>query len=143
MVPWFIGAAVFVIIGVTFALLSDQVPRLYHHRGCAGRAWRESFPSASKEEIRQFLQVFITSFGFRQKHRLKFLPSDRVMDIYKALYPLKCMPDGFEVEDFAMSLEEKYGFDLASIVTPESWPELTLGMIFQHIKRGPSATEKG
>jgi len=95
-------------------------------RSCSGRAWKRAFPEAPKQEIRKFLLMFVESFAFSQNCALQFLPSDRVLAIYRTLYPRGGVPDALEVETLAKDLDKEYGVSLAEI-----WnEELTLGQIF-------------
>jgi propanediol dehydratase small subunit len=98
----------------------------YWQRSCTGRAWSNEFPTAGSAEIRRFLLLFVSAFALPKKRALQFLPSDRPLDIYRALNPLKDMPDALELETFAKRFESTYGFDLARI-----WREdITLGDVF-------------
>jgi len=68
----------------------------------------------------------VGSFGFPRKRALQFAPNDRLLDIYRALYPLKNMPDALELETFAKRVEATYDLDLVRI-----WREdITLGEVF-------------
>jgi propanediol dehydratase small subunit len=70
--------------------------------------------------------MFVDAFAFPKRRALQFAPTDRVLTIYRALYPLKGFPDALELETFALRLEERYALDLRKI-----WrEELTLGEIF-------------
>ncbi|TLY90399.1 MAG: hypothetical protein E6K40_17245 [Gammaproteobacteria bacterium] len=98
----------------------------YWERSCAGRAWLKEFPTAQSDDVRSFLVLFVGSFGFPRKRALQFAPNDRLLDIYRALYPLKNMPDALELETFAKRVEATYGLDLVRI-----WREdITLGEVF-------------
>ena len=88
----------------------------------------------SKEAIREFLEFFVKGFAFSSKNRLKFNPDDKIMDIYRALYPTEGWPDGLELETFSISLEKKYRLDLASVINDD----LTLGQLFQMITEAKS-----
>jgi propanediol dehydratase small subunit len=84
-----------------------------------------------KEEIRAFLLTFADSFAYREREKLKFRPDDAVLEIYRAHYPSKWMPDALEVETFAARLEKQYCLSLAHI-----WRDtLTLGEIFEATRR--------
>jgi hypothetical protein len=96
-------------------------------RTCTGLEWRVRFPDASKDDIRSFLTAFVDGFAFSDKQRLKFSPDDKVMDVYRALYPSAGGCDALELETFAMNLEEKYGIDLSRVEDHE----VTLGTLFQ------------
>jgi propanediol dehydratase small subunit len=117
---------------VAIVILSILYPRTiqeYWRRSCMGRAWMQTFPQASKDEIRQFLCMFVDAFAFPQRRALQFAPTDRVLAIYRGLYPLKGWPDALEFETLALRLEERYALDLRKL-----WrDDLTLGEIFSRI----------
>lgn len=122
-------ALIVVAVGVgTVANLSTK-RRMEHYwsRNCSGPEWRKEFPEATKESIREFLECFVDGFAFNSKNRLKFNPNDKVMEVYRALYPTEGWPDALELETFAINLEKKYHLDLASAFTAD----LTLGQIFR------------
>lgn len=96
-------------------------------RSCTGSEWRRAFPKESKESIRAFLECFVDGFAFSNKKRLKFNPNDKIMDVYRALYPNKNWPDALELETFSMLLQKRYRLDLEKVFTDE----LTLGQIFE------------
>lgn len=92
-----------------------------------GREWKRKCPQAENADIRLFLDAFIDGFGFKRQERLKFSPEDKVMDVYRALYPTPGWPDGMELETFALILKKTYGFDLAAVMDYE----VTLGELFE------------
>jgi hypothetical protein len=101
--------------------------RRFLDRACAGFRWRRRFPLASKSEIREFLDIFVEAFGFRRRWRLYFAPDDRVMDVYRTLYPVHGTPDGMELESLVRDLQKRYGVDMVG-----SWREdITLGEIYE------------
>ncbi|MSN26661.1 MAG: hypothetical protein GJV46_12425 [Geobacter sp.] len=99
----------------------------YWTRNCTGGEWRKQFPQASKDAIREFLECFVRGFAFSSKKRLKFNPNDKIMDVYRALYPAEGWPDVLELETFSILLEKKYRLGLASVINDD----LTLGQLFQ------------
>jgi hypothetical protein len=104
--------------------------RHYWQRACTGRLWRQRFPAASKSEIRQFLDVFIESFGFADRRRLCFAPDDRVMDVYRAVYPHRFLADGMELETLVRDLQRRYRVEIHG-----SWrDDITLGDLFRHTR---------
>lgn len=112
-------------------LFGGRLPKPYNTRSCQGKGWRIAFPSASKQDIREFLAVFVDAFAFSQKERLKLNPEDQVLQIYRAIYPSRWTPDAMELETFAKDIEAKYGFPLESV-----WHEkVTLGELFQIAQR--------
>jgi propanediol dehydratase small subunit len=102
-------------------------------RSCAGREWRRSFPDASKTDIREFLKLFVDGFALRRKHYLAFRPTDRIVDVYRAINPPKwTAADSMELEIFAQLLDRRYGLALESM-----WrDDLTLGEVFGRTRSG-------
>jgi len=101
----------------------------YWHRPCAGRSWRRQFPKSPKYEIREFLDLFVHAFIFSPKRRLRFLPTDKVMEVYQTVYSSGEWTDGMELETFCKKLKERYKIDLASF-----WrKDITLGEIFTKV----------
>jgi propanediol dehydratase small subunit len=102
------------------------LPRPYSSRNCEGRGWRRAFPTASKNEIRSFLLLFVSAFAFSDKDKLKFRPDDKILDIYRNLYSSEWLPDALELETLASKLQKQYTLELESIWSDE----LTLGELF-------------
>jgi propanediol dehydratase small subunit len=117
-----------------YVLLSINTRRIlsrFLERACTGPKWRRRFPEASKSEIREFLDIFTEAFGFKQSWRLCFTPDDRVMDIYRTLYPGRIVPDHLELESLVMDLQKKYRVDILA-----SWREdITLADLFAQTRR--------
>jgi len=133
-----IGIIIGIAIIVAIAIIPFERERrkrlgVYWQRSCTGTEWRNRFPNVPKEVIREFLQLFVDGFAFSNKKRLKFSPDDKVMDVYRALYPSTGWPDALELETFAINLEEKYGLDLAKVEDHE----ITLGGLFE-MTRNPN-----
>ena len=116
-------------VAVAIAIMEARHPRTigtYWQRSCAGLSWKRTFPDASKHQVREFLFEFVDSFAFARSRALVFSTTDRLQDIYRALYPIKGWPDALELESFAIRLQERYNIDLGSI-----WRDnLTLGELF-------------
>jgi propanediol dehydratase small subunit len=106
--------------------------RYYFMRNCTGFRWRRRFPEASKTEIRDFLDVFLDAFAFRQKWRLHFAPEDQVMEVYRTLYPPGSgITDAMELESLVKNFQSRYGMDIVSL-----WrPDITLGDLFALTKK--------
>jgi hypothetical protein len=104
----------------------NRLPEQYRERGCQGRPWRRTFPSASKQDIREFLSIVVSAFGFAEVDRLKLGPTDTLWGIYRTLYPASSLCDDCELEDLEISVNYHYGVKLRDI-----WREdLTLGELF-------------
>ena len=113
-----------------------QLPNSLRYRPCQSRAWRSTFPTASRKDIRDFLSVFVSSFSFRESERLHFRPDDEVLGIYRAKNPTRWVPDAQELERLAKALRERYGLMLDDI-----WHEgLTLGGLFQRVQQARGKT---
>jgi len=104
--------------------------RRFWDRACTGIEWRRRFPDVPKEDIRKFLDAFVDGFAFKTSQRLKFAPDDKVMDVYRSLYPESGWPDALEVETFALILGKEYNFDLSKVDDPD----ITLGQLFAMIR---------
>ena len=75
-------------------------------------------------------QVFVDAFAFDTSEKLKFSPEDRILDVYRAVYPSRWTPDSLEVETFACALEKRFGLRLESLWSDQ----LTLGDVFTAIE---------
>jgi hypothetical protein len=118
------------IVGLAFwaVRFGGRLPKAFRGRSCQGRGWRSAFPSASKQQIREFLSLFVTAFAFNEREKLKLNPSDPLLRIYRALYPHRWQPDALEFETLSHELRSRYALDFAGI-----WnEELTLGELFAH-----------
>lgn len=119
------------VVLVVWALFSDSLPAKYKARRCAGRVWKRAFPSASTQEIRVFLTLFVEAFAFNVQHRLTFNPQDTLLDIYHALYPHRWQADALEFETLDDTLKEHYRLSLDDI-----WHDgLTLGELFAAVQQ--------
>lgn len=117
--------------GIPVWITSRRALRRYWKRDCTGALWKRRFPQATNTELRQFLALFADAFGFSARHPLCFSPDDRILEVYRALYPAKGWPDDMELERFAMQVEETYGADIIA-----RWHEgITLGELFGWIQR--------
>jgi hypothetical protein len=120
-----------IVIFILSSVNEHQKMRSFFERGCTGFRWRRKFPKASNSEIREFLDIFVEAFGYRQRWRLYFAPDDRVMEFYHIRYPVRGEPDGMELEDLVRRLQKQYGVDVAG-----TWREdITLGDLFAHTRR--------
>lgn len=72
--------------------------------------------------------MFVKAFVLAGKERMRFSPDDRVMDVYRALYPPEdFLADSLELEMLAARLEKRYGINLKAL-----WREsITLGDLFE------------
>ncbi|NMP79779.1 hypothetical protein [Pseudoalteromonas arctica] len=122
-----------VVIGVILMLLfwvGDTLPKKYRKRSCMGKNWKSTFSSSNKEDIREFLLMFTDAFAFSPSDKLKFEPDDKILDIYRELYPSKLMADDLEVETLAEYCEKKYSINFNGL-----WHDnLTLGELFFSLK---------
>lgn len=116
----------------------DRLPGSYADRACQGSEWRRAFPDASKADIREFLTLFVDAFAFSGNNRLKFRPDDKILSIYRALYPSRWMPDAMEVETLATEIERRYGFSFGSVWTED----LTLSDLFRKTQESRRQQER-
>lgn len=128
-----------VIIGLALWVVKfgGRLPKTFRGRSCQGRGWRGAFPSASKQQIREFLSLFVTAFAFDESEKLKLSPSDPLIRIYRALYPHRWQPDALEFETLSHDLQVRYSLNLAGV-----WNEgLTLGELFAHTLNAKARTQ--
>jgi len=72
--------------------------------------------------------ILVDAFMFDRKNRLKFTPQDKLMDVYRLMYPPGNFCDAMELETFADTLDRQYEVDLATL---DSWEHITLGQLFE------------
>ena len=123
--PYYLIGAI-AVVWIVFWLVERVRLRRYASRPCQGRAWKSVFPTARKEEIRDFLGAFIDGFALPRRLKLKLNPEDKPVDIYEVV---AAGIDSFEFESFGMELEKRFGKGLNEQMD-ESW---TLGDIFRHV----------
>lgn len=108
-----------------FSKLRDRLtigglPRMYRERQPSDAIWRDEF----REEFRladDILLVFCDAFGFPDEERYKFIPDDRIMDVYTALYPPRwSMSDSLELETLITRLQERFGLEVGRFDTGET-----------------------
>jgi len=116
---------------VLSGVFSRLLPGRFLGRGCMGREWRRRFPNAGKQSIRRFLGVFTDAFGLPVRHRLGFSPHDKVLDIYRDMYPHRGVPDELELETFVLEVRENFGIDLSQ----GDNKDITLGDIYSRISQ--------
>jgi hypothetical protein len=127
-----LGLVMIPVIAVGLYFVAPRSHRALGHfweRRCEGRAWRRTFPSAPKEDIRAFLALFMNAFALPSRRMLRFAPTDRVLEIYRAVSP-RGWPDAMELETLDEELQRVYGFPLRDV-----WKEtLTLGELFARVR---------
>jgi hypothetical protein len=118
--------AIGILAGHERQMVKEALTR-YWKRPCSGVGWKREFPNSPKAEIREFLSLFVDSFCFDAERRCSFLPGDKLMDIYSALYPPGGMgADCLELETFCMMVKKRYRLDIAGV-----WnKDVTLGDVF-------------
>jgi propanediol dehydratase small subunit len=115
---------------IVWSVYTGDLPKKYRMRNCTGKHWKSKFPATSKEDVRRFLFIFTDAFAFSRKQKLKFEPDDKILDIYKTLYPSEWMTDSLEVETLAEDIEREYNINFTNV-----WHEnLTLGELFGLVK---------
>lgn len=116
-------------VGLLLWGISHFQLRKYFRRSCQGKEWKRAFPTAEKNEIREFLGAFTEAFSLPRRLKLKFRPQDKPIDIYNIVAG---HVDSFEFEEFSMNLEQKFGRGLSEEID-DSW---TLEDIFKHVSKG-------
>ena len=132
--PLWLPFGVCIIVLTAFSIAEERRRRAFlqgfWNRACSGIRWKRRFPECPGAQIREFLSIFVDAFAFQQKRRLCFSPDDKVMEIYRGLYPDRHDPDCMELETLVARLRKRYGVDAASF-----WREdITLGELFTHTR---------
>ena len=120
-----------VLINIPFELKSRRLLQRFWSRSCTGRLWKRRFPDASKDSIRDFLELFVDAFALSSDKRLKFGPDDKIIDVYKSLYTLSWWGDALEYEYLCVDLEGRCGFNLTESIMNDN---ITLGRLFNIIR---------
>jgi hypothetical protein len=110
--------------------------RLYWTRDCAGRAWRNAFPEAESDSIREFLRLVVDAFAFDRKHALRLAPSDTLLSLYRASNPDPSAPDSFEIETLNRFFSGRYGQGRLDGLTLE----VTFGELFARAVARPNTS---
>jgi hypothetical protein len=131
-----------IIIAITIGVLllgkltGEGLPLPFRSRTCQGRGWKQNFPQTPITDIREFLLFFVEAFDFADNEKLKLNPNDKIMEIYKAMYPSKWTPDALEFETLAKNLRHKYSVEFVKI-----WrDDLTLGDLFTECQKATPNT---
>lgn len=126
-----VWTSLIVLFGIWFQIALNRRMQRFFGRGCMGREWRTQFPTAKKEEIRDFLQLFTEAFAVSSKKKLSLSPNDRVMDVYRTIYPIEGSADALEYETLVMECEARYGVDLSV----RRLDNPTIGEIFSAVQK--------
>ncbi len=126
-------AALFLFAGsALLVLLFERARRkrmdIYWSRPCQIAYWQQRFPDVSHTDISDFLTLFVNAFAFRRGRQLCFSPDDKVLAIYRALYPSNgwLRADSLELETLALALQRSYHID----AVPCWHEDITLGDLF-------------
>ena len=123
---------VIILAALAWAACHDrQFTNVLRYRPFQGRAWRSSFPSASRKDIRDFLSVFGSACAFGDCDKLHLRPDDQVLGVVRAAKPSRRTPEVSDVEPLARALRERYG-----VLLDDIWHDgLTLGGLFQRVQQ--------
>ena len=73
-----------IVVVIACSDFNGRAPKKYHSRRCEGKHWLKRYSQYSKEEIREFLDLFTDAFAYSREEKLKFNPDDKILDIYRA-----------------------------------------------------------
>lgn len=111
--------------------------RRFWQRPVTDGQWAREFPASEANEIREFLELFVDAFALSRKRLFCFAPDDRILDVYRALYPIKGTGDVGETECLYHLVKRKY-----DVMPDPVWrTDLTLGELFRYIQETSPARE--
>ena len=129
--------AIFWLVVFVFSLpwfsLHFGTPLQYRYVPCTGALWKRSFPSRKTERIRSFLLCFTNAMAFPDKDKLRFKPSDKVLDVYRSIYGGSVPSlDALECETFLENLSHQFEYDLDLLY--KRWHEhITLAELYEAV----------
>ncbi|MEM7099011.1 MAG: hypothetical protein AAF541_12190 [Pseudomonadota bacterium] len=130
-----------VVLVISIPWISEvfATPVAYRYVPCTGRHWKRMFPQQDKHSIRTFLLCFTDGMAFSPADKLRFKPSDKVLDVYRSIYGGRTpLGDHMECETFLDSLSEEFVYDLDSLYGV--WHEhITLGELFEAVINKPES----
>ena len=91
-----------------------EIFQQYRERESTKSIWTQRYSQSEIPIIERVLHLFCTSFGFWENDKkdwFKFLPEEKLFDIYEAIYPpQKFWPrfDGLEFEELVEGLEKDF-----------------------------------
>lgn len=121
-----------VLFVITGGVIEKHMLRKLSSSVCTGHLWRQAFPQLTKREIRHFLETVLQCFGLGDHYRLRFAPTVKLMDLYRAVEPrgFTMGVDAGELEWLIAEMEGEFDLDLT-----ECWrDDLTLGELFRHAR---------
>ena len=113
--------------------LVSGIPQPYGGRSCQGQHWRRAFPNSENTTTRTYLECFVDGMAFSSKHRLKFCPADRVLDVYRSIYGGETpFGDNLECETFLDNVSHSFDVELEHLYS--IWhEELTLRELYGRV----------
>ena len=130
-VVFIIVSLVIIGLAVSYQTLDFELPLPYRSRHCRGKDWKTQFPDASKKDIRRFLGCLAESMDFNDNDKLKFSPTDKLIDIYQSIYGGKTpFCDGCECEMFSELLSKEFDIPIEKVANAWSTGEFTLSEAF-------------
>ena len=99
--------------------------------------WDKRFPDVEDRDIFAFLDALVESLGHVGRNRLVSKPTDKIRDVFQALYPPDGAVDASELQAFTNAMKERFGVDLEDLDEP--W-EIELGNLFA-MTQGSDDTE--
>ncbi len=116
------------------------LPQPYRRRLPQEAEWRQRYTDEAMAKADALLSRLCDFFTFNPDDRFRFVPGDRIQDIYRRCYPrwkFWQLGDSMEIESLGMWLEREFGIDLA-----HEYPEITLGDVVDQIVKHEGTNAK-
>lgn len=112
-------------------MLCRPIPAVYRDRGSLSEQWEQRCGHVGCVTFDAVLTLFCEAFSFNHDDRYKFGPDDRIMDVYRSLYPrwkLWRVADEMEIETFLLELDRQFGIE-----ADRWWNDMSLGDVAEMI----------
>ena len=91
-------------------LVSLRLPHPFvKRRTVDSSGWEAHFGSEHRATVDAALESVCHAFLIRREHADRLHPDDRLIDIYRAAYPIASMPDTLEFESLHLDLTRSHG----------------------------------
>ncbi len=96
---------------LVYAYLWRPSRQFVHGRKAVAGWWQGQWEPAEWPIVQDALEAITSAFLLRAGDAVLLRPKDKLIDIYRAAYPVKGMPDALEFEGLSRRMRERPGVD--------------------------------